>query len=64
MPNPARSLTCTRAAAWTEAHHIRAWIRGGDTNLDNLCLLRAHHHRTFEKAEWSVAMIDGVPEWT
>ncbi|WP_375500580.1 DUF222 domain-containing protein [uncultured Jatrophihabitans sp.] len=55
---------CTRPTAWTEAHHIRAWIHGGDTNLDNLCLLCAYHHRTFEKAGWSVAMIDSVPQWT
>ena len=55
---------CTRPAAWTEAHHIRAWIDGGETSLDNLCLLCSYHHRTFEAAGWSVAMIDGVPQWT
>jgi hypothetical protein len=26
---------CTRPAAWTEAHHIIAWLDGGLTDLDN-----------------------------
>ncbi|WP_375483831.1 DUF222 domain-containing protein [uncultured Jatrophihabitans sp.] len=55
---------CDRPGAWTEVHHIRAWIRGGRTDLDNLCLLCAHHHRTFEAAGWVVEMVDGVPQWT
>ena len=54
---------CTRPAAWTEAHHIRAWIRGGTTSLDNLCLLCPFHHRTFEAADWTVEMTDGIPQW-
>ncbi len=55
---------CTRPSAWTEAHHVRAWIDGGRTELDNLCLLCAHHHRSFHSAGWSVAIIDGLPQWT
>ena len=54
---------CTRPAAWTEAHHIKAWIDGGLTDLNNLCLLCAHHHRSFESAGWAVLMADGVPQW-
>ena len=55
---------CTRPSAWTEVHHIRAWIRDGLTNLDNLCLLCAHHHRSFEAAGWVVTMTDGIPQQT
>ncbi len=55
---------CDRPAAWTQAHHVRAWIDGGETDLANLCLLCPHHHRSFEAAGWSVAMIDGFPQWT
>lgn len=54
---------CDRPAAWTQAHHIWAWIDGGPTSLDNLCLLCAYHHRSFGPAGWKVIMRDGVPFW-
>lgn len=55
---------CDRPSAWTEVHHICPWLDGGETNLDNLCLLCAHHHRSFEAAGWTVTLTDGVPQWT
>ena len=54
---------CTRPAAWTEAHHVQAWYRGGATDLDNLCLLCSYHHRNFERLCWLLAMTYGVPMW-
>ena len=54
---------CDRPAPWTEVHHVREWINGGPTDLDNLCLLCAYHHRSFEQAGWQVVMQDGVPTW-
>jgi hypothetical protein len=33
------------ARAFIEAHHLRHWAHGGDTNLDNLVLLCSFHHR-------------------
>ncbi len=56
--------SCTRPAAWTEAHHVIPWEQDGETNLDNLCLLCAHHHRSFEAAGWTLTMPGGVPTWT
>ena len=53
---------CDRPATWAEAHHVRAWIDGGPTCPDNLCLLCAHHHRAFGPAGWRVVM-RGVPTW-
>jgi hypothetical protein len=35
---------CDRPIGWTDAHHIRAWARGGGTDLRNLLLLCRHHH--------------------
>lgn len=35
---------CTHTR-WLHAHHIRSWLRGGRTDIDNLILLCAHHHR-------------------
>jgi hypothetical protein len=54
---------CSRPAAWTEVHHINAWIHGGHTDLGNMCLLCRYHHREFAGRGWEVLMIDGVPWW-
>ena len=54
---------CDRPAAWAEVHHIRAWIDGGTTDLDNMCLVCRYHHHHFEKLGWDVVMIDGAPHW-
>jgi hypothetical protein len=55
---------CDRPPAWTEVHHVREWITGGPTDLDNMILICGHHHRTFEKAGWRVHIEDGIPWWT
>jgi Domain of unknown function (DUF222)/HNH endonuclease len=40
---------CDRPPAWCEAHHLRHWLHGGPTDLDNLVLLcRAHHRAVHE----------------
>ncbi len=36
---------CDRPPRWCDAHHIRHWIDGGHTKLDNLRLLCRRHHR-------------------
>lgn len=38
---------CDRPAAWTEVHHVRDWVNGGQTNIDQMCLLCRFHHRHF-----------------
>lgn len=54
---------CTRPARWTQAHHIRWWIYGGPTDIGNLCLLCAEHHRLIHHSEWEIRMAaDGHPE--
>ena len=55
---------CDAPPGWTQAHHVRGWVDGGTTDLDNLCLLCGYHHREFEKRGWTVAMKDGLPWWT
>ena len=54
---------CDRPASWTEVHHIRSWLDGGPTDLDNMCLLCRYHHRMFEALGWEVFMIDAIPWW-
>jgi hypothetical protein len=54
---------CNRPAAWTEVHHVRDWINGGCTDIDQMCLLCRYHHREFAKRGWEIVMIDGTPHW-
>lgn len=35
---------CDRPPSWCQAHHIRHWIDGGVTDIDNLTLLCERHH--------------------
>ena len=35
---------CGRPATWCDVHHIVAWADGGETVIDNLCLLCRYHH--------------------
>ncbi len=39
-----RADGCDMPAAWSEAHHLHPWSRGGATDLDNALLLCSHHH--------------------
>jgi len=53
---------CGRPPGWTEAHHIRHWINGGTTDLANLVLLCAHHHRVIHHHGWDITTgPDGHP---
>lgn len=54
---------CDTPAAWTQAHHVIAWIDDGFTEIDNLTLLCGYHHRNFERLGWTCRMSDGVPDW-
>ena len=35
---------CGQSAKWCDVHHIIWWIDGGETIIDNLCLLCRYHH--------------------
>jgi hypothetical protein len=39
---------------FTDAHHIRHWTRGGETNLDNLVTLCDRHHKAVHELGWSL----------
>lgn len=45
---------CDRPPRWCEGHHIRSWVDGGPTSLDNAVLLCGRHHRTVHRGEWVV----------
>jgi hypothetical protein len=46
-----------------EAHHVKSWLDGGETKLENLCLVCTFHHRFLHEAGWRVEMDDGVPRF-
>jgi hypothetical protein len=54
---------CTLRARWCDAHHLRAWLDGGATDINNLVLLCRRHHRLIEHSAWEVRIINGVPEF-
>lgn len=35
---------CGRSAKWCDVHHLVSWAEGGETVIDNLCLLCRYHH--------------------
>jgi hypothetical protein len=45
-----RAEGCGVRAAWCEAHHLKPWSEGGQTNLDDGVLLcNYHHHRIHDR---------------
>ena len=55
---------CNRPPRNCQGHHIVHWDHGGPTDLANLVLLCAHHHRKIHRTGWDVRMApDGLPEF-
>lgn len=53
-------LGCPAPVSATVAHHCRPWEHGGSTDLSNLCLLCAHHHRQLHLQGWIATVEGGV----
>ncbi|MCR6487936.1 HNH endonuclease [Amycolatopsis sp. OK19-0408] len=55
---------CHRPPRHCQGHHIRHWADGGPTDLNNLALMCAHHHRLLHRSGWEVRIAaDGLPEF-
>ncbi|MEV6643135.1 DUF222 domain-containing protein [Amycolatopsis sp. NPDC051371] len=55
---------CHRPPRHCQGHHIRHWTDGGPTELGNLVLMCAHHHRLLHRSGWQVRIAaDGLPEF-
>ncbi|HYN96039.1 MAG TPA: HNH endonuclease signature motif containing protein, partial [Pilimelia sp.] len=50
---------CGAPSAWSDAHHVVPWARGGRTDAGNLVLLCRWHHSLVHEGGWSVE-IDGA----
>lgn len=56
---------CSHPPQYCERHHIKEWIDGGNTDLNNLTFLCRYHHHNFLRRGWQVQLNpDGIPEWT
>jgi hypothetical protein len=53
---------CDKPPAWTHAHHIQHWSRGGPTSLTNLALLCSLHHHKIHADHIPITIdADGTP---
>jgi hypothetical protein len=42
-----------------DGHHVRHWAEGGETTLDNTCLLCDRHHTLVHEGGWRMERRDG-----
>lgn len=50
--------------AFTQAHHVTWWSRGGRTDLENLLLVCSFHHRLVHEYGWTIARdLDREVRW-
>ncbi|MFZ2238451.1 MAG: DUF222 domain-containing protein [Gordonia amarae] len=49
-------IKCGAPASWTQVHHIEHWSRGGETNLDNGCLVCTSCHDDIHNRGWDVTI--------
>src|SRR3954471_12656952 len=55
---------CHRPPRHCQGHPIRHWADGSPTDLGNLVLMCAHHHRLLHRSGWQVRIAaDGLPEF-
>ncbi|MCQ3809718.1 MAG: DUF222 domain-containing protein [Acidimicrobiia bacterium] len=47
-------IGCGRSAVWCEAHHIKEWLSGGSTDIDNLVLVCKSCHHNIHDDGWTV----------
>ncbi|GAA5147605.1 HNH endonuclease signature motif containing protein [Nocardioides marinquilinus] len=47
---------CSRPPVACDAHHLRHWVDGGETSLDNLTLLCRRHHTITHQSPWTVRL--------
>ncbi|WP_093155707.1 HNH endonuclease signature motif containing protein [Saccharopolyspora antimicrobica] len=55
---------CDRPPGTPQAHHIKHWIDGGPTELNNMVMLCPHHHRRIHDQHWTITLHQGRPMFT
>jgi Domain of unknown function (DUF222)/HNH endonuclease len=61
-------VVCGAPPIHCDAHHIRSWIDGGPTSVDNLVLLCRRHHIDLHAGHWTITITNGTvhvarPTW-
>jgi hypothetical protein len=51
---------CHRPPQHTQAHHVKHWIDGGKTSLDNTVLLCSRHHHFVHEGGWRITPRAGL----
>lgn len=54
-----RAKGCTIPATWCEAHHLKPWALGGETNVDDGVLLCSFHHHRAHDPTYEMARTPG-----
>jgi 5-methylcytosine-specific restriction protein A len=54
---------CDRPAHRCQIHHVRSWLDGGGTDIDNLVMLCRGHHVMVHQSGWVIRMHRGHPEF-
>lgn len=49
---------CDGSPSWTDAHHVKHWIDGGETSIANLASLCRHHHMVSHRPGWTMGITD------
>ena len=52
---------CTLPAAFSAAHHLQYWSKGGTTDASNLAMVCGRHHTDVHAGTWELEMRDGIP---
>ena len=54
---------CSMPAQWTDAHHVRHWLHGGETKVSNLALLCRRHHVYVHDKNLTATITDTGVTW-
>ncbi|MCP3977078.1 MAG: DUF222 domain-containing protein [bacterium] len=46
---------CDRSPRWADVHHLKHWLHGGKTEVDNGILLCRFHHTLVHEAGWTLS---------
>lgn len=56
---------CGRSPSRCSAHHVKHWVDGGETSVENCCLLCEYHHRVVHDTTWDITIrpdrVDFIP---
>ncbi len=55
---------CEAPPSWCVIHHVKAWHKGGATDLDNLAMICHHHHGLAHSTGWKMTVESGEQTFT